>query len=160
MAEEEGSSGSGWAAFWTTIQKELQSPWDWAAACAGAAGGLATSAMVLHTDGGACAGGGALAAVSARKGVAAAFRGRSLRRRTLAFLEVMSRDRSDPEIERIIRATERDLQLVKNKVLSVADYEKLFLKYVEQYQLAIDSALMPPGAIDETTPSPRRRKRG
>lgn len=138
MADGDDDAPKGWAGFWTTLQKELQSPWDWAAACAGAAGGLIVSGTVLHADLGYSVGGGALAAVSARKAGAASLRRQSLKKRTLSLAKIVG-DWEKPianpaALKTLAVDIQRDLSLLDAKVMQVADYEKTLARHVSEFR--------------------------
>ncbi|MDV3457395.1 hypothetical protein RZN05_10410 [Sphingomonas sp. HF-S4] len=140
MSDDPDGGPKGFSAFWNTLQKELQSPWDWAAACAGGAVGFVASAAVFHADLGASAGAGALTAVSARKAGAASLRSRTLRKRTESFLSILDREVQSglgPEgapVVQLLQNVQRDLELFQDKVITADEYDALFQQHIAGYR--------------------------
>src|SRR5687767_13725290 len=66
---------------WERVLNQISSPWDWAAAALGAAGGLGATILLHGTDLGTSIAAGATGGVAVSKAASASFQGRQLKRR-------------------------------------------------------------------------------
>ncbi len=75
------------------VLDELKDPWDWTAAFLGGAAGAVTTVFLHGADLGHSIPTGALAAVGARRAIAAGLSRPDLRRKARALLEILEQDR-------------------------------------------------------------------
>ena len=121
---------------WDRLLDEIASPWDWVAAGAGAAAGAVFSIVTSGADVGTAVGTGAVAAVTLRKALIAAFQGRALRNRARAIEQEISRHLSaEPALERLQQELERERDLWQSGAISDDEFAEQLYLMVRDYRI-------------------------
>jgi hypothetical protein len=127
---------------WERLLEQISSPWDWAAAAAGAAGGAIITVSSGGADFGTSVTAGAATGLAARKALAASLQRRWLRNRALGLKKELNRyiDRSEKDSEGYRKVTllvnelERELSLWESHATASEDLAKQLDLIIQRYR--------------------------
>lgn len=123
---------------------QLTHPWDWVAAGVGAIGGGVVTTVLHGTDLGTSIGAGAMAAVTARKAAAAAFRGKRLRKRARALLKQIDTYSEEKKgMSPLFMKVRAELGLWESGAITHESFEKRLEQLTDQFRALLDSPQEP-----------------